>query len=140
MLHRDGVGRGLPLRGDAAMKTLRIRTWLLVGILIFLALTVLFYHFTDQLEQRVLQPWWQQQTRQQDAAAGTVLRELAGSPARWHDPGWQRSVRDKLDKLGVGALILAPSGAAIFRAGHIGSWMQSSRQIVVLEGGRQLGT
>src|SRR5437763_11451125 len=140
MLHRDGVGRGLPLRGDAAMKTLRIRTWLLVGILIFLALTVLFYHFTDELEQRVLQPWVQHQAQQQDAAAGNILREVASSPARWHDPGWQRSLRAELDKLGVGALILAPSGAAIFRSGHVGSWMQASRQVVVLEGGRQLGT
>src|SRR5205085_6424320 len=41
---------------------------------------------------------------------------------------------------GVGAVILAPSGATIFRSGHMGSWMQSSRQVVVLEGGRQLGT
>ena len=101
------------------MKTLRIRTWLLVGILIFLALTVLFYHFTDELEQRVLQPWVQHQAQQQDAAAGNILREVASSPARWHDPGWQRSLRAKLDKLGVGALILAPSGAAIFRSGPI---------------------
>ena len=131
------------------MKTLRIRTWLLVGMLLFLALTVLFYHFTDELEQRVLQPWVQHQAQQQDAAAGSILREVASSPARWHDPRWQGSLRAKLDKLSLGALILDPSGAAIFRAGHVGSWrqdqgpwswMQASRQVVVLEGGRQLGT
>jgi signal transduction histidine kinase len=122
------------------MRTLRIRTWLLVGMLIFLALTVLFYHFTDELEQRVLQPWVQHQAQQQDAAAGSILRGVANSPARWHDAAWQGSLRAKLGKLGVGALILAPSDTAIFRSGHVGSWMQSSRQVVVLEGGRQLGT
>ncbi|HKC73982.1 MAG TPA: HAMP domain-containing sensor histidine kinase [Chloroflexota bacterium] len=122
------------------MRTLRIRKWMIVGMLIFLALTGLFYHITDVLERQVLQPVVQQQAQQQDAAVDAVLRDIARSPARWHDPGWQRSVRDKLAELGVGAVILAPSGAAIFRAGHIGSWMQSSRQAVVLEGGRQLGT
>ena len=122
------------------MRTLRIRKWLIVGMLIFLVLTVLFYHITDVLEQQVLQPVVQHQTQQRDAAADAILRDVARSPARWHDPGWQRSLRDKLDKIDVGALILDPSGAAIFRSGHIGSWMQSSRQAVVLEGGRQLGT
>src|SRR5205085_3385304 len=110
--------------------TLRIRKWLIVGMLLFLVLTVLFYHFTDALEQQVLQPVVQQQTQQQDAAVGAVLRDIARNPARWHDPGWQRSLRGKLDKLGVGALILDPSGTGIFRSGHIGSWMQSRRQAV----------
>src|SRR5205823_13122787 len=93
--HRDGVGRGLPLRGDAAMRTLRIRKWLIVGMLLFLVLTVLFYHFTDALEQQVLQPVVQQQTQRQDAAVGAVLREVARSPARWRDPAWQGSLRDR---------------------------------------------
>jgi hypothetical protein len=45
------------------MRTLRIRKWLIVGMLIFLVLTVLFYHITDVLEQQVLQPVVQQQTQ-----------------------------------------------------------------------------
>ena len=122
------------------MRTLRIRKWMIVGMLIFLVLTGLFYHITDVLERQVLQPVVQQQAQQQDAAVGAVLRDIARSPARWHDPGWRRSLRDRLDKLGVGGLILDPPGAAIFRSGHVGSWMQASRQVVVLEGGRQLGT
>jgi signal transduction histidine kinase len=129
------------------MRTLRIRKWLIVGMLIFLVLTALFYHITDVLEQQLLQPVVQHQTQQRDAAADAILRDVARSPARWHDPGWQRSLRNKLDKIDVGAMILDPSGAAIFRSGHMGSWtqssgswMQSSRQAVVLEGGRQLGT
>src|SRR2546429_2491894 len=119
------------------MSTLRIRKSMIVGMLIFLVLTGLFYHITDVLGRQVLQPVVQQQAQQQDAAVGTVLRAIARSPARWHDPGWQGSLRDKLGKLGVGALILAPSGAAIFRTGWVGSWMPSSRQAVGLEGGRQ---
>src|SRR5439155_21198602 len=122
-LHRDGVGRGLPLRGDAEMRTLRIRKWMIVGMLIFLVLTGLFYHITDVLERQVLQPVVQQQAQQQDAAVGAVLRDIARSPARWHDPGWQRSLRNKLDKLGVAALILYPSGATIFRMGHVWAGM-----------------
>jgi signal transduction histidine kinase len=33
--------------------------------------------FTDELEQRVLQPWVQHQAQQQDAVAGSILREVA---------------------------------------------------------------
>lgn len=121
-------------------RTLRIRTWMLVGLVIFLLLTALFYHLTDALDQQVLQPAMQQQTQQQDAAAGAMLREIASSPSRWHDPAWQAALRGRLDRLGVGALIQDPSGAPIFRGGHLGSRMQSSRQAFVLEGGRPLGT
>ncbi len=122
------------------LRTLRIRTWLLVGLLLFVLLTALFYHLTTVLDQQVLQPSMQHQARQQAAAAGTILQEIARSPARWHDPRWQASLRVGLDRSGLGALILNPSGATIFRGGHAGHWMQASQQAVVLEGGRLRGT
>jgi signal transduction histidine kinase len=122
------------------MRTLRIRVWMVVGLLILLGLTALFYHFTTELDQHVLQPLTQQQSRQQDASAGLILGEVGSNPTRWRDPQWQSLLRHKLDKLGMTAVILTPSGTTIFHAGHVGSWMQASRQAVVLEGGRQIGT
>jgi hypothetical protein len=127
------VGRGLPLRGGALTRALRIRTWLLVGLLLFVLLTALFYHVTTVLDQQVLQPSLQQQTRQQDAAADATLHEIARSPARGHNPEWQAALRGRLARIGVDALILDPSGATIFRSGHPGAWMQPSHQAVVLD-------
>lgn len=122
------------------MRTLRLRAWLLVGLLLFLVLAALFYHVASLLDQHALQPLMQQPARQQDAAAGDVLHAVAGSPARWHDPAWQGALRARLAHLGIGGLILAPSGATIFHAGQIWPGRPPSQQAVVVEGGRPLGT
>lgn len=122
------------------MRTLRMRAWLLVGLLLFLVLAALFYHVTSLLDEQALQPLMQHQARQQGAAAGDVLRAVAGSPARWHDPAWQSALRAQLAHLGIGGLILDPSGAAIFRAGQSWPGTPPSRQAMVVQGGRQLGT
>src|SRR5690348_4256648 len=99
------------------LRTLRIRTWLLVGLLLFVLLAALFYHLTTVLDQKFLQPSMQSRTQQQDAAAGIMVQEIARRPARWHDSHWQAALRLKLDRSGLGAVILNPSGATIFRGG-----------------------
>jgi signal transduction histidine kinase len=121
------------------MRLLRIRQWMLVGTLTFLVVPTLVYQITAAFDRHVLQPFAQQPT-QQDAALDTTLREVASSSARWHDPQWQSSFKNTLNTLGVGGLILDPSGTEIVRTGFIGSVNRPSRQAVVVEEARQLGT
>lgn len=123
------------------MKMLGIRRWMIVGVLGLLVLTGLLWHVTSALDQWLLQSLVQQQT-QQDVALDAALREVVRSPARWHDPAWQRTLRGRLDTLGVGVVILDPSGAEILRTGQVRPSVHPNRQVLVavVEGEQQAGT
>lgn len=128
------------------MRTLGIRRWMLVGMLTFVAFPALAYTIVDTIDREVLQPSAAEQTPQAQAALDTALRDITGNAARWHDPAWQGSIRETLDPLGAGVVLRDPSGADIFRTGHVDSgghppWLGLvSRQVAVVDGGRQVGT
>jgi len=122
------------------MRVLRIRQWMIVGLILFMALPGLSYAVVHVLDERVLHPDTQQQTEQQTKALTTALHEITSNYARWHNSEWQSSLRDQLGKLKLDAIISDSSGAEIFRVGHIGYWNHPNQQAIVVESGQQLGT
>ena len=121
------------------MRTLSIRQWMLVGLLIFLAVAAIFYHLTSLLDQRLLQPT-AQQTRLQHGEADAELREIAANPSLWRDAAWQSSLGTRLRPLGMSVVVADPSGAEIFRTGHIVARERPLSQEAVIEDGRLIGT
>ena len=122
------------------MKTLSIRQWMIVGMLIFFASAALFYHFTSVLDRRAFQPSSDQGAAQRDAALDSAQQMIVGGAANWRDPQWQTMLRGTLEPLGVRAVIRDASGAEIYRTGDSWSGLHADRQVAVVEGGRQLGT
>jgi signal transduction histidine kinase len=135
-------------REEAPPRTLRLKQWMVSGLLIFVVLTSLGYHVIDRAYQSVFQPSASQQPAQREAALDTALGAVAGDDARWRDPAWQATWRDTLDRLGVRGVLLDPHGAEIVRVGYSGDergerwrWAaQPDRRAVLLDNGRQLGT
>jgi signal transduction histidine kinase len=121
---------------------LGIRRWMIVGMLTFLAFPVLTYTVTDVISRNLVR----QQTPQEQTALDTALGKIVAEPARWHDPAWQASIRETLDPLGAGVVLRDPSGAEIYRTGHVTSgghppWQGLvNRETTVVERGQQVGT
>lgn len=117
------------------MRTLSIRSWLFIGMGVFIASASLFYQFADVLDQRAHRPSMQQQ-----AALDTAQRAIAGSADRWADPAWQATLRGDLAASGLRVVIRDASGAEIARVGKVGRDEQASRQAVIVADGRERGT
>ena len=121
------------------MRTLSIRQWMLVGLVIFLAAAALFYHVANLLDESLLQPS-AQQVQRENAALDSALREVASNPAGWRDPAWQAALASQFSPLGVTILVKDSSGAQLFRTGSPHSPAQPSRSATVIDGGQELGT
>jgi signal transduction histidine kinase len=126
------------------MKTLGIRQWLLLGIVIFLGSAALLYHLAGAFDEGLLQSLRRQQTQQQNAALDRALRAVTDHPAAWRDPTWQQALRDHLALAGIQALVRDPAGREIFRTGSIAPGTAPTRQAAVLTvgtgGAQSLGT
>jgi signal transduction histidine kinase len=122
------------------MKTLRVRKWMAIGMVSIVVLPWMSYFTVHALEQRLLHQSEQEQSQQYAAALNTAMRDIAGSAESWYDAQWQSTIRRELSQLGVDAVIQSPDGTEIFSTRHIGHWMQPAKQVVVMEGGRPLGT
>jgi signal transduction histidine kinase len=121
------------------MRMLSIRQWMIVGMLLFAALAVLFFHAADSLDQRVLH-LSTRQSAENSARLDTAERTIAANPDLWRDPGWQDATRQTLGTLGIGAVIRDASGAEIFRTGTTASNWRASREETIVERGQQLGS
>jgi len=118
-------------------RVLSIRQWMLVGLAIFVVLAALFYHTSNLIGDKVMEPW----QRPQNQAFDSTLRDIAGSSASWRDPAWQDAERATLARLGIDAVVTDPSGRVILATSNgRPTWEQPGRQIaVVREGGNQSG-
>lgn len=125
------------------MRAIGIRKWMLMGMGMFLFFPALAYGITTVLDQHV---FGRSQTAQQHAVADAIMIDAATGASNWRDPAWQRALQDRLTAVDNGILIQDPTGTEILREGHIsngarGGWGQTaSQRVVVVDGGRQVGT
>ncbi len=132
------------------MKTLSIRKWLIVSLLAILIIPVVFIRVSAPLmgqAQQRMEPGQDQRGQVLDSAT----RLIAGGSGEWSDPEWQQATREQLTSWGVRAEIRDPEGRIIFQGGPVphrgggwgngwGSWWGPDREVVLMDGGRQLGT
>lgn len=116
------------------MRTLTIRQWMIVGMIIFFATAGTFAHLAGELDRRV------RPAPSQGATLDTAQRAITAGVASWGDPAWQASTRGTLAALGVGGVVRDPSGAEIFRIGAQQRGWYPSREVAVVEGGQEVGT
>ncbi|MCL6625190.1 sensor histidine kinase [Alicyclobacillus shizuokensis] len=116
------------------MKTVRIRKYMVVGVLSIVVFPWLVYCL-------VLQPWSQWHRPRQQIALNQAMNEIIKNPGDWTNPAWQNHLRKQLTDAGMEATILSPSNHEIFSSGHRhGPQWMPSQQTTVVENGQVLGT
>jgi signal transduction histidine kinase len=119
------------------MKPLKIRQWMLVGMLIVLVIPRLFYEIPSFLDHNIFERNLQ---LQQQTALATTLQEVTAGVSRWKDTNWQADLREKTDQSHVGVLLLDSSDHVIFRSLSSRSEKNPDRQAVVMEGSQLMGS
>jgi signal transduction histidine kinase len=117
------------------MRTLSVRQWMLVGVLIFAVSAAIFYHMADIVGHR-LGPPSPAEAQRRSAALDSAQSLLSGSVNDWNDPQWQHSTQATLQKLGVGTVIRNPAGQEILRAGPYTNPGPASRVVAVVQDGQ----
>lgn len=116
------------------MKTLRIRKFMVVGMVSVVILPWFIYfiiHFST----------FQGGSQQQSQKLNEAINMIVTNSAEWTNPAWQKKLQKRLSSTNINAVILSPSKQQIFKFGnwHENPWM-SNQQITVIEDGRVLGT
>ncbi|TDF93735.1 sensor histidine kinase [Paenibacillus piri] len=118
----------------------RIRTFMLIGMLLLLLLPRLFYPLPKLFDSWMPGGFIQQRHQAQDAALNDALLEASGHVERWHEAEWQQSLRQRLNHPAIGLKLLDASGHEIFRSGFIRFNGTPDRQAIVTEEGKVVGT
>jgi len=119
------------------MKPLRIRQWMLIGMLIILILPRLCYEIPSLWAHHALDP--SALAKQQSAMNAMVLKISDTDIAAWHDPNWQSKVSAEVSSSHIGFILYDASDQEIIHAVPNGSEATSSREVSIVEGGRLLG-
>lgn len=133
------------------MRTLSIRKWLILSLLAILIIPVLFIRVTLPLLGQAQQQIAPGQDRQQSQALDNAAQLIAGSSGQWSDPAWQQATTEQLTSMGVRAELRDPRGQIVFQGGPVQhyprGWQNGwgwrpgpDREVVVMDGGRPLGT
>jgi signal transduction histidine kinase len=121
------------------MKTLRIRKFMVIGMLSIITFPWISYFVVHFLDTGVIQPWGQANQPQQEAAINQVVTTISSQYPKWQDPSWQSTLRSELVSHNIEVVIQSPSGNVIFNTGLLHHWMPSQK-ISVVESGHQFGT
>ncbi|MCR8644261.1 HAMP domain-containing histidine kinase [Paenibacillus sp. N1-5-1-14] len=121
------------------MKGLRIRQWMMIGMLIVLIIPRLFYEIPNLIEHY----GFENTTHiKKLTALDTIMLEVNETPVtHWLDPNWQQTLRNIADSLQLGVVLLDASNQEIVRI--VPSNVDSNvpaRQISVTEQGKVLGS
>lgn len=116
---------------------LKIRQWMLVGMLIILVIPRLIYGIPDVLDRYVFE---RSQYSQQQAALISVIEEVSSAGvSRWQDTDWQDSLRTITSPSQIGIILFDASKHEIFHSVPTGSEVTASQQVAVMEGSQLLG-
>lgn len=119
------------------MKPLRIRQWMVIGMLIVLILPRLFYEIPGLFDQYVLE---NAKYSRQQAAMNVLMREVGEADVvRWRDPDWQAEIEKKIDASLSGIVLLDASGREIYRSVPSGLESIAHRELNVIDQGQLRG-
>ncbi|WP_442600545.1 sensor histidine kinase [Paenibacillus sp. KN14-4R] len=121
------------------MKTLRIRQWMIIGMLIVLFVPRLFYEIPNIIDHYILDN--SSLTRQQ-ITLDAVIEEVSDTPVlNWHDPVWQESLGKSAESSQLGIILLHSTGREIYRFVPSGvNTTAAYQQIRIVEQGNLLGS
>ena len=119
------------------MKPLRIRQWMVIGMLIILILPRLFYEVPGLFNQLI---GGDTPHSQQQSTLDTVMQEISKNDiASWRDPSWLSALENKAATSQVGIILLDSSNHEIYHAVPPGSESTAIRQLNVTEQGQLQG-
>jgi len=119
------------------MKPLRIRRWMMIGMLIVLILPRLFYEIPDLIDRYVLE---NAKYSRQQTAISDLMREVGESDvARWSNPDWQAGIEKTIAESKSGIVLLDALGREIYRFNLSGSESAAGRELNVMEQGQLQG-
>ncbi|WP_018755449.1 sensor histidine kinase [Paenibacillus terrigena] len=119
------------------MKALRIRQWMVIGMLIVLILPRLFYEIPGLFDRSVGES---NKHSRQETAMDTLMREVGKEDiARWRDPSWQSALGNMLATSHVGIILLDASDHEIYHSVPAGSESTAYRELSVMEQGQLRG-
>jgi signal transduction histidine kinase len=119
------------------MKTLRIRQFMFLGLLLMVFLPRLFYLVTSF----VIQPILTHNSQVQEALVDRVVGEIARNADRWHDVRWQNAIQRKYRSSAIAVFVEDASGKKLFQIGRAkpAPAQVIGRQLTVVEDGKVLG-
>ncbi|WP_028548557.1 sensor histidine kinase [Paenibacillus sp. UNC451MF] len=113
------------------MKPLRIRQWMLIGMLIILILPRLFYEIPGLLDRYVLE---NTKLQQQQMALDTLVQEVSGADTtRWLNPNWQEALGKRSTTSNLGIILLDSTGYQIYQSIPSGSEATVHRELIFME-------
>ena len=119
------------------MKPLRIRQWMVIGMLIVLILPRLIYEIPGLFDRYVLE---NAKDSRHQAAMNELMREVGESDvARWNDPDWQSVIEEKVAASHSGIVLTDALGREIYRFRPSGTEASASRELNVSEQGQLKG-
>jgi len=119
------------------MKPLRIRQWMLIGMLIVLIVPRLFYEIPGLFDRLVLENGM---LSRQQAAMDSLMREVGQMDIdRWRDGEWQAKLEDELSAANSGVVLLDASGNELYRYIPSGSDSTAERELSVMDHGEMRG-
>lgn len=120
------------------MRPLRIRQWMVIGMLIVLILPRLFYEIPDLFDRYVLENG---QNSQQQSAMNNLVHDVGGTDvARWRDPDWQAGIERTLAVSQAGIALFDEAGREIYHSVPSGAESSAAREISIMEQGQLRGT
>lgn len=116
---------------------LRIRQWMMIGMLIVMLLPRLLFELSDLLDRYVIGSALYE--RQQSALSAAIRTVSETNAARWAEPDWQASLQSIAKLSGLGIILLDDSGREILHAVPAGTEETANRQLSVIEHGEVRG-
>lgn len=99
------------------MKTVRIRTFTIICLLLMFILPWTFFVASHYMENRTFRL---SESRSHEQKVQQQLDEMIGrieaGTESWIDPAWQRELKDKLQAVEMDAVLLSASGEELFRS------------------------
>lgn len=119
------------------MKHLRIRQWMVIGMLIVLIIPRLFYEIPNLFDRYL---WDNTKLSQQQSALNSLMNKVSKADiARWRDPSWQAELEQKIASSNLGIILLDSEDQEIFHSIPSGSEATADRELSVMEQGQMLG-
>ncbi|WP_282935528.1 HAMP domain-containing sensor histidine kinase [Paenibacillus sp. RC67] len=119
------------------MKALRIRQWMLIGMLIILILPRLFYEIPGLFDRYVLE---NTKLQQQQTALDTLVQEVSEADiTHWRNPSWQEALEKRSTTSNFGIILLDSSSNEIYQSFPSGSEATMYRELIFMENGHLSG-
>lgn len=119
------------------MKPLRIRQWMMVGMLMILILPRLFYELPGLFDWYTIENG---EDAQQQMAINDLVREVGEADVKlWSDPTWQEEIEKTMDAAHSGILLLHADGQEIYSFKPSGLESVAGRELSIMEKGQLQG-